>query len=137
MTGLFNTVPKPKRRSTLNKVGAWLAILAILVQGLMPVGSALASSWDDGATEILVCTANGIQSISLDANGAPIEPRALGTCPFCTLHVTAIPAEQNFDTSKVLFARQAATVFSSPVHQSTTNIWRATPAPSRAPPSLS
>lgn len=137
MTCLSTTVPKPKRHTMLHTVRAWLAIFAILAQGLLPVGSAVAATLDDGATEIIVCTANGIQSIALDENGAPVEPKTQGACPFCILHVTAIPSEQNFDTTKIHFVAQATTVTWSPIHHRPVTVWRATPAPSRAPPSFS
>ena len=137
MTRFFTTLPKPKLRTKLRAFGVWLAILTMLAQAFVPVGSALASTSDDGATQILVCTANGIQAISLDADGAPIEHKTQGSCPFCILHVAAIPSEQSFETFKVLFTAEATTVIWSPVNQNPATIWRATPGPSRAPPSFS
>jgi hypothetical protein len=79
----------------LNRWVAWLAILAVLVHGLIPMGAAWASS---GSSENAlqadlhqICTANGL--IQLDGDPAiPSGKTASGSpyCSFCLVHSLAV-----------------------------------------------
>ena len=131
MKRFFATSPKRK----LRVYSAWFVILAMLAQIFVPVGSTLASITSDGSDKIFVCTVNGIQEISLDGDGVPVEQAVKSSCSFCILHFTSIPSGQSLETFKVPFATVTLRVAWSPVSQSPSTIWRVTPGPSRAPPS--
>ena len=132
----FITLSKHKLRTRLNAFGAWLAILGILAQVIMPIGSALASTSDVAIEHIVICTSNGLRTVSLNADGAPVETDNRVSCPFCILHATAIPAEHDFEASEVFYSSAVSTVIWSPVFQTPATIWSAKTGPSRAPPSF-
>lgn len=131
MTRFFARSPKRKLRA----ISAWLIVFAMLAQSFVPVGGALASAGND-AEKIFVCTVNGIQSVSLDSDGVPIESADQVSCPFCILHLSALLSGQNFSISEAPFAVEATLAPESRVNQSPASIWRSTSKPSRAPPSF-
>lgn len=112
---------------------AWLAVFALFAQALMPLTQAWAFDAGAGGELQVICTANGVQTIAIGQDGAPIEPADTVSCPFCMAH-----------TAPVVFSSEAPTItaralptghdFAQPSLYTPSSIWRGAPRPSRAPP---
>ena len=120
--------------SAPRRIMAWMAVLSLLVQVLVPFGQALAFDPETDIEYQIICTANGVKQIALDADGAPIEPQDARTCPFCFL--TAAPVLLNPGQGQVLVSLEEsrAVTFDRLSPQRHASIWRGAPQPSRAPP---
>lgn len=119
---------------------AWLAVVALFVQTLVPLQAAYAFDQNQDGTVQVICTVNGIATISLDVNGNPVQNDTnpeTNSCPFCVLHDAAgisAPAQKSvlsawFTPSPVRFTQPASHTLSS--------IWQGGIQPSRAPPLVS
>jgi hypothetical protein len=111
-----------------------LAVFALVLQTLLPVGQALALETAQDDSYIVICTANGIEQHPIDEGGTPIVPTSAGPCSHCLAHVPV-----NF-----IAPLDTASVVIEPLDQTTTfvvvfshrqaSIWRNLTRPSRAPP---
>jgi len=112
----------------------WLAVLVLAAQVLVPFGHALASNGDQGLEYQLICTANGVKQILIDANGEPIDAQDVAPCPFC-LTTATLALFQPEDIS-ALFKQPniEPVVFARLSHHSHAHTWRGKSLPSRAPP---
>jgi len=116
------------------RVLAWLAVFALVLQTLLPVGQALALETAQDERYIVICTANGIEQHPITQEGTPIVPTSAGPCSHCIAH-----APVNF-----IAPLNTALVVVEPLNQSTAfvvvpqyrqvSIWRSQIRPSRAPP---
>ncbi|MEO5336654.1 MAG: DUF2946 family protein [Magnetospirillum sp. WYHS-4] len=110
----------------------WLAVVALLVHGLVPLAAAWAAS--DGADSLSadlhkICTANGLQA--LDEGQAPPTDRAAATCVFCLVHSLAIG-----NPATASLALPAAPADESPAAATASHpdLWHSTPRLPRGPP---
>ena len=78
------------RLSLARKLALWLGIVALTVQGFMPlcIAGAVAASAASGGQSIVICTAHGFQTIQLDADGNPLPgspapDHSSSDCPLC------------------------------------------------------
>ncbi|MBF0250719.1 MAG: hypothetical protein HQL35_08845 [Alphaproteobacteria bacterium] len=115
---------------------AWLVLLSLMVQVLLPFGQALAfEPTPDGEVEyLLICTANGIKQVPLGDGRSPIESRqTVDFCPYCVTHaVSAV-----LPVAQILLGLPGETGpdrFATPSSIDHAALWRATPPPSRGPP---
>lgn len=112
---------------------AWLAVFALFAQVLAPLSSALAFEAGAGDEFQVICTANGVKTITINQDGEPPHPAAARSCPFCITH-----------TAPGIFTPEAITVtatvtpfaqnFAQPIAYVQSSIWRGSPQPARAPP---
>ena len=114
----------------------WLAVLVLAAQVLLPFGQALASNGEPGFEYQLICTANGVKQILIDANGEPIDAHDAAPCPFC--FTSTPPALLQPDDFSVLLEQLHVhpVVFARLAHLSHASTWRGQSQPSRAPPQL-
>jgi len=112
---------------------AWLAVFVLFAQALMPLTQAWAhDAQTDGELQV-ICTANGVQTITLGLDGEPIEAVDTVSCPFCTIHtVTGIFTPHTTAISTVVAPIGLNIV--QPTTFTPSSIWRGSPRPSRAPP---
>ncbi len=89
--------------------GAWLALLAVGVNTLLPLASLARPASDD---TIVLCTAHGIQIVAIDReSGLPGEPQQFGGahCPFCAsagaMLITAAPTRPDVPIPLALAVR--------------------------------
>jgi len=114
----------------------WLAVLVLSAQVLLPFGQALASNDEQGLEYQLICTANGVKQILIDANGAPIDAQDAAPCPFCFTSTT-LALFQPEDLSVLLERpRSGPVVFAPLAHLNHASTWRGRSQPARAPPQL-
>ena len=113
---------------------AWLTAFALFVQVFVPFGHALAFDPDSGLEFQVICTPTGIKQITLNADGAPVDPQDVEPpCPFCFTYT--VPALLQPDTVATAFVvASSPSSFTLPGHARYASIWRGTPRPSRAPP---
>lgn len=114
---------------------ATFAVLALMMQVLLPFGQAIAFDADTDIEYQIVCTSSGVKQIAVGADGSPIELQDALPCPFCFTHNTpalTLP-DEGPNAALVLPARVQASFVrvSQRLH---TNLWQSTPNPSRAPP---
>jgi hypothetical protein len=102
--------------------GLWIVLFNLLVATLLGAAAEAAPpSYVEGG-KIVVCT--GLGMVTLDRDGAPIEPRAPHLCPYC------LPIMQGQLDVPVAVAAPAAPVAAAVVAKSP---WeRIPPAPARA-----
>lgn len=120
----------PRRRQWT----AWLAVFTLLLQFAVPFGQALAF---DPATDIeyqIICTANGVKQIPINADGAPVEAQDTVSCPFCFAYAAPALVQPVLIGGEFSKNAQSDVAFSHPAYIQRTSIWRGTPRPSRAPP---
>jgi hypothetical protein len=81
----------PRRR--FRSYTAWLALVAVMLAALMPSLSLAIG----GGTLTRVCSADGARWVAADADPARPDPapagpaHAWGHCPYCSLHLDALP----------------------------------------------
>jgi len=133
-TGRFSRIKREAIAMTHQGTG-WLAVLAVLVQVLMPFGQALAYDVDSDIEYQVICTATGVKQISIGSDGQPIEPLDVpSSCPFCFLHSAVVLLTPETVPTFSTFIVVAPDAYERPVQQRTAGIWRGAPRPSRAPP---
>lgn len=112
---------RPAERAS---VAALLAVLALLVQALLPAAAMAAQAGSPGQT-LVICTANGVETIRLSASGEPEKGFAGLPCQDCLAPATtALPPPQ-------LAALPVAYTVARVSHAETVRPWA---APARAPP---
>ena len=112
---------------------AWLAVVALFVQAFAPLSAAWAFDAQATGDVQVICTANGVQTISLGKDGGPVEQQDGFSCPLCVLHASAISvwdANDDVIQPEVLEAQ----AFVLPGDFSHASVWRALPRPPRGPP---
>lgn len=125
------------RTGKLRRWIAWLAVLAVLVHGLVPLGAAWASTNSEDALYSdlhQICTANGL----IQVDGSPAAPSGkTGSgslyCSFCLVHSLAVgtPATAAFVLpEKVRHEAHAV------ARQSEPEVWLSDPTLPRGPPAL-
>jgi len=112
---------------------AWLAMLALLVQAMTPLSVASAYDADLGDELQVICTANGVQTIAIGPDGAPIEHVQTIQCPFCVMHATPALFTPECAALNVSAPAQTST-FARPRADTSAGLWRAQPRPPRGPP---
>ena len=120
-----------KRRRTFM---AWAAAFALLMETLIPLSVAWASDVVDDDELLVICTANGIQAITIDQNGEPIESTNTGSCPFCLVHMAPVVFNSQAPTVAALVSPTTGNYFTQTSFYTPSNIWCGTTRPSRAPP---
>lgn len=122
-----------KTKMTRRAFVAWLSVFVLFAQALMPLTQAWAhDAQTDGELQV-ICTANGVQTITLGLDGEPIEAVDTVSCPFCTIHaVTGIFTPHTTALSTVVAPIELDVV--QPTTFTPSSIWRGAPRPSRAPP---
>ena len=118
----------------------WLSLMMLVVfaaRCLVPAGFMLeASSASDGTLTMVICTGQGTQMISVDADGKPISPKPAhvdnGLCAYSASGSVALAAFEPLDLTTQVYA--AAVTYTL-----TAQLFRATPKPgatsARGPPS--
>lgn len=118
----------------------WLSLMMLVVfaaRCLVPAGFMLqASATGDGSMTMVICTGQGTETISFDANGKPIPPKPShadnGLCPYSASGTAALAADAPLALETQVYA--AAVTYTL-----TAQIFRATPKPgatsARGPPS--
>ncbi len=118
----------------------WLSLMMLGVfaaRALVPAGFMLdASGSGDGTLTMVICTGQGTQMISVDADGKPIPPKPAqtdkGLCAYSASGTTALAALEPLDLESEVYA--AAVTYTL-----TAQLYRATPKPgatsARGPPS--
>ena len=120
-----------KRRRTFM---AWVAAFALLMEALTPLSVAWASDvLDDGELRV-ICTANGVQTITVDQNGEPVESTNTGSCPFCLAHMAPVIFNSQAPAVAVLVSPTTGHDFTQPSLYTPSSIRCRTTRPSRAPP---
>lgn len=116
------------------QISAWLAVLALLVQVLLPFGQALALGPSQDIEYQIICTANGVKQIPINGDGTPIDAQDAAPCPFCFTY--AAPSLLQPETNTFILDSQSDKTVSYAIsaNDQHTSIWRGTPRPSRAPP---
>lgn len=119
---------------TRRRLAAWVAVVAFVFQMLVPFGQALAFSADQGTEFQYICTVTGIKQIPIDQTGAPDEPSDTVYCPFCLVNFAPALFVPQHTSIIVIHTPVEHAVFSLPVQQFPTSIWRSSLRPPRAPP---
>jgi len=122
-----------KTRTFRNVFMAWMVVVALCVQILMPLSSALAFDVGAGGEFQVICTANGIRTIAIDLDGVPIDPADMLSCPLCVMHaVSGIFNPQEIAVAEIVI--HVVRDFSRPNPCVRSSIWCGPPRSSRAPP---
>ena len=118
----------------------WLSLILLVVfaaRSFVPAGFMLeASSTGDGTMTMVICTGQGTQMISVDADGKPIPPKPAhadtSICPYSASGTAALAAFEPLTLEAQAY--EAAVTY-----RLTAQIYRATPKPgatsARGPPS--
>jgi hypothetical protein len=117
----------------------WLSLILLVVfaaRCLVPAGFMLeASSSGDGTMTMVICTGQGTQMISVDADGKPIPPKPAhadsSLCPYSASGTAALAAIEPLTLEAQVYEAAVA-------YRLTAQIFRATPKPgatsARGPP---
>ena len=122
------------RRST-RRITAWLAMLVLLLNALMPLAAQAMWSAGDRAEMVEICTSTGMVRVAIATPDDPDDPGSASaqSCPFCLLHdgqamlpitLPALPLTQSYAGMPPAFYQAAQT----------SAVWLT--ALSRGPPSL-
>jgi hypothetical protein len=77
------------------RVAAWLGVLALLVQALIPAAAMAASAKSSGGERIVVCTVSGVQTLTVGGHQKGGEPFAGLPCHNClAASCAALPAPE-------------------------------------------
>lgn len=130
----FEGTPR-KRTVRPRSFVVWLIALSLLLQGLMPLGQALAS--DDGFGDNLqvICTAQGIKTITVDENGQPTDPKEAVSCPFCLVHAPTVGIAPQDALSLTFPHETLKTAFGVAREDRHASLWHVRPRLPRGPPS--
>lgn len=112
---------------------AWVAMFALIAQTMTPLSAASAYDSALGGELQVICTAHGVQTIAIGADGAPIEQAQLVQCPFCMMHGAAAVCAPECASLKSITPTQTST-FTRPHADTHASLWRAQPRPPRGPP---
>ena len=123
------------RKTALSRaVTAWLVALSLLVQGLVPLGQALAAEEGFGDNFQVICTAQGVKTIAVDENGQPTDPKEAVSCPFCLVHASAVGIAPQ-DNLSLSFPHETLKASFGVVRTDRhANLWHARPRMPRGPP---
>ena len=140
---VFETISKTLIKATTHRrLIAWACALALLLQGLGPVGQVLAAEADastgTGVPSVqYICTAFGIKAVPFDVGQpapSPVNVDSGDTCPFCQVHAAAAVLPER--AGAVSFAPTVLTRLApKSAHFVLASTARA-PIPPRGPPSL-
>jgi len=124
-----NWVSSSGRRRAL---GAWLGVIALLLQGLMPVGQAVPFAGAGDRAFLVLCTGHGTRTLPVEPDGSGPENRPW-SCPVCQANAlgdslvapasVVVPAPAY---TRAFLAPAAGTPYASPI---ASRFWHA-----RAPP---
>ena len=118
----------------------WLSLILLVVfaaRCFVPAGFMLeASSSGDGTMTMVICTGQGTQMISVDADGKPVPPKPAhadtSICPYSASGTTALASFEPLELEAQVY--EAAVTYGL-----TAQLFRATPKPgatsARGPPS--
>lgn len=127
----FKPSQRPARRHAF---AAWLTAFALLVQGLVPLGQALAFESAGGDFQV-ICTAQGVKTIAVDENGQPTDPQDTVACPFCLVHAPAIGVVPQDGLSLTFPHETLKTAFGVTREDRYASLWHIRPRLPRGPPS--
>jgi hypothetical protein len=129
--------------SSLRRVAAWIACLAILMAALAPTLShALAAARGSSDTWMEICSASSIKFIKVAVSDNPGEPAPakpamqMDHCPFCLTHAGALGMPPPIATFAVPLIVHLPT-FPALFYQSPRPLFLWAAAQSRAPPAFS
>ena len=127
------TVLKTRRASAVLLLPAFLWVFTQLVMSgfiLQPAAAA-----DSGLTQVVICTGSELITLTLDANGQPVNghPAQKTSCPWCAQFGGVAPVPQP-DLTLVAAPCSQAHRLSVPKAQQTNARFSHTPYGSRAPP---
>jgi len=131
--GLF-AQPSTKAICTRRRVSAWLAVFALVLQTLLPVGQALALETAQDERYIVICTVNGIEQHPISQEGTPIVPSSTGPCSHCIAYGSVNFIAPLATASVILEPLNQPTAFVVVPQYRQVSIWRSQTRPSRAPP---
>ncbi len=96
-------------KATAKRPATWLAVLALLIQALLPIYG-MAAALNVGAERVPVCSGTGIVWLPVDEGrtAPPSGPAAVKVCPFCAVHCTAFvsPAAATVEVGTVAALRE-------------------------------
>ena len=121
----------PARRT----FATWLALFALVLQTVMPMGQAFAANALQSDDTPFICTMNGMQQAGTNQEEMPVTPSDSGPCSHCLMHVSAaLFTPQGTDAILLSIPAGHRVSFALPKQQTHASIWRGLPRPSRAPP---
>ncbi|MCW8914797.1 MAG: DUF2946 domain-containing protein [Magnetovibrio sp.] len=129
-----NTLRPTRSAHLARRIPAWLAVFTLLAQVLMPFGQALAFAPDQDVEYQIICTANGVKQIPINADGSPIDAQDARQCPFCFTYSAPSLLQPEVSTIIVDSHADNRVSFAQITSEHRISIWRGTPQPSRAPP---
>gem|GEM_PF-3348207 len=62
-----------RQKSIARRVTAWATLCALLLSALWPLGYMPGAQADDGSFTVVICSASGLKTLTLDASGNPVE----------------------------------------------------------------
>ncbi|MDX1738788.1 MAG: hypothetical protein R3261_11165 [Alphaproteobacteria bacterium] len=127
---LKTLMPKPTGKASF----ALLALFAMLFQAVLPLGNAIAA--DAGIEQIVICTPNGIETVSLDADGNPIETETEVVCSSCILQAAVFLVSPDNHNPDIAYLAETVEVWSQ-IEFIPVNHQNSTPRLTRAPPLFS
>lgn len=127
------------RRSNVRQWVVHVLLLALMLRVIVPAGYMPDfSAASDGMFKVVICTANGMQTVSLDEDGQPVPDQSTGhvdqPCAFSGLAAVALPTAETFEPISLTFEAAVLARHSEPELPVSV---RGPPLGSRAPPSFS
>jgi hypothetical protein len=125
------------------KLLSWIVVASLLFRGLIPAGYMPNTANPGHFFQMVICTANGVQTIAVDENGQPAkqppedhqQKKAHKACPFAlAAHATTPPADPMLQP--IGAADYTTVLFTAPATRLATTTLRKS-APPRAPPLFS
>jgi hypothetical protein len=128
------------RRPRRIRRAAWLGLLALLLQTLIPFSQAIPAPWPTRSGALLLCKSFGAaQTVPLSLGTESDKRNPPGShpfqCPVCQLHVTCgvgLPAPAG--TAALLLPARRSPIPAPPTADGASATHRHTPAQPRAPP---
>ena len=75
-----------RKHGRTRRWAAWVGIIALLLQGLLPLTQAVAAPAGDDAGFQVICTAYGLKTVSLDGSSGDGEGGDdASSCPVCQI----------------------------------------------------
>jgi len=116
------------------RLPAWLALLSLVAQLLVPFGQALALDPIQDIEYQVICTASGVKQIAVDTDGNPILPQNAAPCPFCFSHAAPSVLQPEVGSVFVKHAPDVVVSFARLENDQHASLWHGVAHPSRAPP---
>jgi len=86
---------KTRNLAGRTRVAAWLGVLALLVQALIPAAAMAAQAGSSGGERIVVCTVSGVQTLTVGGRQQGGQPFAGLPCHNClAASCAALPAPE-------------------------------------------